>query len=196
MASSRKPVIVGISGATGSIYAIRLLERLKCLDVPTHLVVSKAAEVTLRHETGLSLKELRELASASYQIGDIGAAIASGSFETAGMIVAPCAIRTMAAIAHGLSDNLLTRAADVTLKERRKLILMLRETPFNLIHINAMKAITEAGGIIAPPVPAFYIKPTTIDDIVDHSVARAVDLLGIEGDHDIKRWTGLRNSTD
>lgn len=195
MESPKKPVIVGMSGATGSIYAIRLLERLKCLEVPTHLVATKAAEITLRHETGLSLKDLRQLAVTSYQIGDIGAAIASGSFETAGMIVAPCAIRTMAAIAHGLSDNLLTRAADVTLKERRKLVLMLRETPFNLIHINAMKAVTEAGGIIAPPVPAFYIMPTTIDDIVDHSVARAVDLLGIEGDNETRRWTGLRDST-
>ena len=141
----RLPIIVGISGATGSIYAVRLLERLKSLDVETHLVASKAAEITLRHEMGLTLKDLRQLAGTSYPIGDIGAAIASGSFETAGMIVAPCAIRTMAAVAHGLSDNLLTRAADVTLKERRRLILMLRETPLSLIHSNAMKAITEAG---------------------------------------------------
>jgi 4-hydroxy-3-polyprenylbenzoate decarboxylase len=191
----RLPVIVGISGATGSIYAVRLLERLKSLDVETHLVASKAAEITLRHEMGLTLKDLRQLAGTSYPIGDIGAAIASGSFETAGMIVAPCAVRTMAAVAHGLSDNLLTRAADVTLKERRRLILMLRETPLSLIHINAMKAITEAGGIIAPPVPAFYIKPTSIDDIVDHTVARMIDLLGINADHDVKRWKGLRDST-
>lgn len=186
------PLIVGITGATGSAYGVRMLEVLRAAGRKTHLVVSKAGEVTLMHETGRSLRDIRSLADESYPIGDIGAAIASGSFQTAGMVVAPCSIRSMAAIAYGLSDNLLTRAADVVLKERRLLVLMLRETPLNLAHINAMKSVTEAGGIIAPPVPAFYARPTSVDDIVDQSVARVLDLFGIDARNRVVRWQGLK----
>ena len=188
------PLIVGISGATGSIYGVRMLEILRSIGVETHLVVSKAGEVTLRHETGFTLRDLREIGHVTYPIGDIGAAISSGSFKTAGMVVAPCSIRTMSAIAYGNSDNLLTRAADVILKERRRLVLMLRETPLNLVHINAMKAVTEAGGIIAPPVPAFYINPDSIDDLVNHTVARVLDLFDLDVGDRIKRWRGLRTA--
>jgi len=185
------PLIIGITGATGSIYGVRMLEMLRSIGVETHLVVSKAGEVALNHETGMNLRDLRKLADVSYSIADISSAIASGSFLTAGMVVAPCSIKTMSAIAHGISDNLLTRAADVVLKERRRLVLMLRETPFNLVHLNAMKAVTEAGGIVAPPVPAFYTKPKKIDDIVNHTVARVLDLFDINLDEKIERWHGL-----
>lgn len=169
-----------------------MLEMLRTLGVETHLVVSKAGEVTLNHETGLSLRDLRKFADVTYSVHDIGAAISSGSFLTAGMVVAPCSIKTMSAVAHGISDNLVSRAADVILKERRRLVLLLRETPLTLVHLNSMKIVTEAGGVIAPPVPAFYIKPNQIDDIVNHTVARVLDLFGIGIDEKVKRWKGLR----
>jgi 4-hydroxy-3-polyprenylbenzoate decarboxylase len=192
--AGRLPLIVGISGATGSIYGVRMLKILREIGVETHLVISKAGEITLRHETGLTLRTLRDLGHVTYPIGDIGAAISSGSLRTAGMVIAPCSIRTMSAIAYGNSDNLLTRAADVILKERRRLVLMLRETPLNLVHINAMKAVTEAGGVIAPPVPAFYINPESIDDLVNHTVLRVLDLFGLDVEDRIKRWQGLRTA--
>lgn len=188
------PLIVVITGATGSIYGVRMLEILRANGVTTHLVVSKAGEVTLRQETGLSLRDLRPLATMTYPVGDIGAAIASGSFRSAGMIVAPCSIKTMSAIAYGISDNLVSRAADVVLKERRRLVLMLRETPLNLAHLKAMTLVTEAGGIIAPPVPAFYAQPETIDELVNHTVVRALDLFDLSLKDGIRRWEGLREA--
>lgn len=173
-------IIGGISGASGAIYGWRLLERLRLLpDVEIHLVVTRSAERTLHLETGRKPAELRALAHHSYAIEDIGAALASGSFHADGMVVAPCSIRTMSAIAAGISSNLLLRAADVTLKERRRLILMVRETPFHLGHLRTMAALTEMGAIICPPIPAFYFKPQTIEDLVDHSIDRVFDLLGL-----------------
>jgi 4-hydroxy-3-polyprenylbenzoate decarboxylase len=185
------PMIVGISGATGSLYGVRLLEMLRSIGTETHLVVSKAGEVTLRHEMGLTLRDLRKLADVTYPIGDIAAAIASGSFRTAGMVVMPCSVRTLSAIAHGISDNLMSRAADVVLKERRRLVLGFRETPLSLVHLNSMRVVMEAGGIIAPPVPAFYPRPAGIDDIVNHTVARVLDLFDIGVANGVKRWQGL-----
>jgi flavin prenyltransferase len=173
-------IIVGISGASGAIYGWRLLERLRPQPaVETHLVITRSAERTLHLETGKRPAELRSLAHHCYPIDDIGAALASGSFLTDGMLVAPCSIRTMSAIASGISSNLLLRAADVTLKERRRLVLMVRETPFHLGHLRTMVALTEMGAIIAPPIPAFYFKPQTVEDLVDHSIDRALDLLGL-----------------
>jgi 4-hydroxy-3-polyprenylbenzoate decarboxylase len=185
--SNQKRLIVGISGATGVIYGIRILEVLRKLEIESHLVISKAAEMTLHYETDMSVKELRKLADVNYGIQDVGAAISSGSFHTMGMIVAPCSIKTMSAIAHTITDNLLTRAADVALKERRKLVLLLRETPLTTSHIKNMLAITESGGIIAPPVPAFYIRPQSLEDIVNHTVGRALDLFGIDTGT-VERW--------
>jgi flavin prenyltransferase len=185
--TTHKRIIVGISGATGVIYGIRILEVLKKLEIESHLVLSKAAEMTLHYETDMSVKELRNLADVNYGIQDVGAAISSGSFHTMGMIVAPCSIKTMSAIAHTITDNLLTRAADVALKERRKLVLLLRETPLTAAHIKNMLAITESGGIIAPPVPAFYIRPSTLEDIVNHTVGRTLDLFGIDTGT-VERW--------
>lgn len=177
---TKKRIIIGISGATGVIYGIRALEVLKRLQIETHLVVSKAAEMTLHYETNLTLKQLRKLADVNYAIQDVGAAISSGSFQTMGMLIAPCSIKTMSAIAHSVTDNLLTRSADVVLKERRRLVLLLRETPLTAGHLKNMLSITENGGIIAPPVPAFYTKPQTLEDIVDHTIGRALDLFGID----------------
>ncbi len=183
-------VIVGISGASGAIYGWRLLERLRAQpDVETHLVVTRSAERTLHLETGKKPAELRALAHYCYAIEDIGAALASGSFLTHGMVVAPCSVRSMSAIAAGISSNLLLRAADVTLKERRRLILMVRETPFHLGHLRTMASLTEMGAIIAPPIPAFYFRPQTVEDLVDHSVDRVLDLLGL-APGDTRRWPG------
>jgi 4-hydroxy-3-polyprenylbenzoate decarboxylase len=179
--------VVGISGATGIALGIRALELARKAGVETHLVVTPAAQQTRAYETDLSAADLAAAADVSYRPADIGAAIASGSFRTAGMLVAPCSIRTLAAVAHGLGDNLLTRAADVTLKERRRLVLMVRETPLTLGHLKAMTAVTEMGGVVMPPVPAFYLRPTGVDDIVQHSVGRALDLLGIDVP-DLPRW--------
>jgi 4-hydroxy-3-polyprenylbenzoate decarboxylase len=180
MAMNRRRIIVGISGATGFQYGLKALELLSALQVETHLVVSKAAELTRSYETDVTADRLSALADVTYPIADVGAAIASGSFQTLGMLVAPCSMRTLAVIASGASDNLLTRAADVILKERRRLVLMARETPLHLGHLRNMVTVTEIGGVIFPPVPAFYQKPATLDDLVTHSVARALDLFGLD----------------
>lgn len=174
-------MIVGISGATGFAYGIKALELLKPMDIQTHLVISKAAKITGNYEHFKSqLAQLESLADMVYSVDNIGAAIASGSYKTMGMLVAPCSMRTLAAIAHGLSDNLLTRAADVVLKERRRLVLMTREAPLHLGHIKNMEAVTLMGGIIFPPVPALYQHIESVDDIITHSVARALDLFDID----------------
>ena len=183
-------IVVGISGASGSIYGVRLMEKLRShSDIEIHLTLTQAGEKTLFIETGKRAADLKNLADFTYPIGDIGCRLASGSFVTGGMVIAPCSIHTMSAIAAGISSNLLVRAADVVLKERRKLILMVRETPFHLGHLRAMVALTECGAIIAPPVPAFYQKPQTVMDIVDHSVDRVLDLLGLP-EPGAKRWDG------
>ena len=173
-------LVVGVSGASGAVIAWRLLETLARLGIETHLVVTRTGALTLSYETDYRLKEMQALATQSYKIEDQTAAIASGSFQTRGMIVAPCSVRTLGEIANGIAGNLLTRAADVTLKERRPLVLMLREAPLSLIHIQNMEKVTAAGGIIFPPVPAFYAKPASIDDMVDHLIARALDLFNLE----------------
>ena len=187
-------IVVGISGATGIVFGVRLLRALRDLDVETHLVVSRPGDATRAHETSLSASELRALASRSYKIDDVGAAIASGSFRTLGMIVAPCSARTVADIAYGTTGNLLTRAADVVLKERGRLALLVRESPLSLVHLRAMVAATEAGAVIVPPVPAFYTRPTSLDDVIDHIIGRTLDLFGLEHDL-VKRWRGAGEET-
>jgi 4-hydroxy-3-polyprenylbenzoate decarboxylase len=187
---TRSRVVVGITGATGAVYAVRLLTRLKAAGRETHLVASAAGLINVHHELGLDRSALEALAHQAYHPADVGAAIASGSFSTDAMVVAPCSMKTLASIAHGLSDNLVSRAADVTLKERRRLILMVRETPFNLAHLRNMTAVTEMGGVIFPPLPAFYHRPATIDDMVDDTVERVLDLLGVDGASP-RAWTGL-----
>lgn len=184
---SDKKLIIGISGASGVIFGIRLLQLLKTTTIETHLVVSKSAELTRAAETDLSSKELRELANVSYSIGDMGAAISSGSVKTMGMIIAPCSVRSLAEIATGVTTSLLTRAADVVLKERRRLVLMVRESPLHSGHLENMLKVSQMGGIIAPPVPAFYNQPENIDDIVNHSVGRVLDLFDIDV-NSVKRW--------
>jgi 4-hydroxy-3-polyprenylbenzoate decarboxylase len=179
-------LVIAMSGATGIRYGIRALQ-MAAGGAETHLVISKAAAATIAQECTNGIDDIRALADVTHPVGDIGAAIASGSFPVDGMLIAPCAGRTMAAIAHGLSDNLLTRAAEVTLKERRRLVVLFRETPLTLAHLRAMTAVTEMGGIVMPPVPAFYLQPMTVEDIVDHTVARAMDLLGFP-QHDVPRW--------
>ncbi len=182
-----KRLIVGITGASGVAYGVRLLEALRPTDVESHLVMSKPAEVTLAHETDRKVADVRGLADAVYANGDVGAAIASGSFKTMGMIVAPCSIKTLSEIASGATDNLVSRAADVVLKERRRLVLMVRETPLHAGHLRAMLTVSELGAIIAPPMPAFYAAPASVADIVDHTVGRALDLFDIESDL-VRRW--------
>jgi len=179
-----------VTGATGAIYAIRLLERLREAGRETHLVATPAGILNVHHETGLDRRGLEALASHAYNPADVGAAIASGSFTTDAMVVAPCSMKSLAAVAHGFADNLLARAADVTLKERRRLVLMVRETPFNLAHLRNMTAVTEMGGVIFPPLPAFYHRPQTIDELVDDTVERVLALLGV-GSAQPKSWTGL-----
>jgi len=180
---------IGITGATGSIYAVRMLEMLRALaDVETHLVVSASGFLNIRHELDLSRQDVHALADVVYSVRDVGAALASGAFATDGMVIAPCSMRTLAAVAHGLSDNLITRAADVTLKERRRLLLMIRETPFNLAHLRNMTALTEMGGIVFPPLPAFYQRPRSIAEMVDHTVARMLDMMGV--DVGVQEWVG------
>jgi len=178
---------VAISGASGILYGVKALQLLRDLNVETHLVVSKAGHLTRSHETDLTREELEAMADISYPINDVGAALSSGSFSTMGMIVAPCSMRTLAAIATGVSESLLTRAADVALKERRRLVLMIRETPLHLLHLRNMQAVTECGAVVFPPVPAFYTRPMTLDDIVTHSVVRALDLFGLDA-KSIPRW--------
>jgi len=183
----RKRMIVGISGATGTIYGVRLLQFLRLAGIESHLVVTNAGEMTRAHETDLSARDLRDLADVSYPITNVGAAIASGSFRTLGMIVAPCSIRTLSEIATGVTGNLLTRAADVTLKERKRLVLLAREVPLHAGHLKSMLAVTEMGAIVAPPVPAFYTRPQSVDDIVNQTVGRVLDLFDIETDT-FPRW--------
>lgn len=180
-------LIVGISGASGVIYGVRLLEILKELNIESHLIMTKAAEMTLAYETPLKSANVKKNASIAYNVADIGAACASGSFLTSGMIVAPCSMRSLAEIANGVTTNLLTRAADVVLKERRPLVLMVRETPLHHGHLSNMLKLTEMGGIIAPPVPAFYAKPQNLTEMIDFSLARVLDLFGIHLEN-IPRW--------
>jgi 4-hydroxy-3-polyprenylbenzoate decarboxylase len=183
-------VVVGITGATGAVYGVRLLERLKAAGRETHLVASPAGVLNVHHELGLDRKALEALAHTAYNPADVGAAIASGSFATDAMVVAPCSMKTLAAIGHGLSDNLLSRAADVALKERRRLVLMVRETPFNLAHLRNMTSVTEMGGVIFPPLPAFYHRPTSIDELVNDTVERVLALLGV-AEARPQVWNGL-----
>lgn len=185
-----KRIIVGISGATGTIYGIELLKELRELGVETHLVISKNGQIAIAHETEYSVAEVQKLASHFYSNSDLSAAISSGSFKTHGMIVAPCSMRSLAEIATANTSTLLTRAADVVLKERRRLVVLPRETPLTLAHIRNMATVTEMGGIIAPPLPAFYAKPATIEEMVAHTVARVLDLFDIETTK-IKRWEGV-----
>ncbi|WP_304175911.1 UbiX family flavin prenyltransferase [Phenylobacterium aquaticum] len=180
-------LVVGVSGASGVIYGLRVLDACRELGVETHLVLSKAAALTVAQETTLSLAEVQARAEVSHRAGDVGAAIASGSFPTLGMIVAPCSVRTMSEIATGVTSSLLTRAADVTLKERRTLVLMVRETPLHLGHLRTMVRLAEMGAVIAPPLPAFYAKPQSLEDMVDQSVGRALDLFGLHWSA-VKRW--------
>ncbi|MGO9208740.1 MAG: UbiX family flavin prenyltransferase [Terriglobales bacterium] len=185
-----KRVIVGITGATGTIYGVRMLELLRAAGIETHLVVSNAGEMTRAYETNLSKEDLRALADVAYDIHDVGAALSSGSFKTLGMVIAPCSMGTLAEIATGTASSLLTRAADVCLKERRRLVLMARETPLHLTHLRNMVAATEMGAIVCPPVPAFYAKPQTLQDMVDHTVGRVLDLFDLDVPV-VKRWGGL-----
>ncbi|MEJ0015628.1 MAG: UbiX family flavin prenyltransferase [Acetobacteraceae bacterium] len=187
--AGRRRMVIGISGATGIVYGVRLLEVLRELDVETHLVITKAGERTLAYETDLTSRELRSLADRVYPDADIGAAIASGSFRTMGMIVAPCSVNSLSAIAHGTTDGLLTRAADVCLKERRRLVLMFREAPLHAGHIRSMAAVTENGAIVFPPVPAFYDRPAGLHDMIEHTVGRVLDLFGIDAGL-VQRWNG------
>ena len=181
-------IVIGISGASGVIYGVRALQALAELDVETHVVMSKSAELTVHHELNLSTKEVKAMASVVHPIRDVGASIASGSFRGMGMLIAPCSMRTLGEIASGVTSSLLTRAADVALKERRPLVLMVRETPFHLGHLRNMAAVTEMGAIVAPPLPAFYSKPDSIDDIVDQSVGRVLDLFDLDSTI-THRWT-------
>jgi 4-hydroxy-3-polyprenylbenzoate decarboxylase len=193
-AATPRRIIVAITGASGAAYGIRALQVLRALPgVESHLVVTKAGRATIGYETGISLSEVRALADEVHSDNDLGAAISSGSFPTGGMLVAPCSIKTLSGIANGYDETLAVRAAGVVLKERRRLVLLLRETPLHGGHLRLMTEVTAAGGVVMPPVPAFYTRPTTLDDIVDHTVGRALDLLGIRSDT-IRRWTGDRVS--
>ncbi|HEX7945620.1 MAG TPA: UbiX family flavin prenyltransferase [Phenylobacterium sp.] len=188
MARTEKPrLIVGVSGASGVILGLRTLDACRDLGIESHLVMSRSSALTLAQETELSLADVQARADVTHKVGDVGAAIASGSFQTLGMIVAPCSVRTMSEIATGVTASLLTRAADVTLKERRPLVLMVRETPLHLGHLRTMVKLTEMGAIIAPPLPAFYAKPQTLEEMVDQSVGRALDLFGLSW-KPVKRW--------
>jgi flavin prenyltransferase len=189
MAKAAARLIVGISGASGTIYGVRLLELLRKAEVETHLVMSRSAEMTLAYETDFKPKDVRALASVHYAVTDVGAAISSGSFPTMGMIIAPCSIRTMSEIASGVTASLLSRAADVVLKEKRRLVLAIRETPLHVGHLRSMTVLAEIGAVIAPIVPAFYNRPRSVDDIVNHTCGRLLDLFGIDTGI-VKRWKG------
>ena len=190
-ATPNKRIVVAISGASGAVYGVRLLQKLhKLADVQTHLVVSDAGWLNVQQELDLPRAQVEALADVVYPVRDIGSAIASGSFRCDGMVIAPCSMRTLAAVALGLSDNLITRAADVMLKERRRLILMVRETPLNLAHLRNMTSVTEMGGIIFPPVPGFYHRPQTMEEMVGHTVSRVLDLLDLP-QADAVRWNGF-----
>ena len=186
-------LIVGITGASGTIYGIRLLERLRALGVETHLILSRWGARTLIHETSYTVEQVRQLATRTYPPADQGAAVSSGSFLTMGMIVLPCSMRTLGAIAHGVGETLIPRAADVVLKERRRLVLGVREAPFHEIHLENMLKLTRMGAIVSPPVPAFYNRPRSIDDLVDHTVTRMLDLFGLHTT-DTARWDGEMDS--
>jgi flavin prenyltransferase len=189
---AERRLVIGISGASAVIYGVRMLELLGKTNIETHLVMSRSAEMTLAYETDFSPKEVRALASVNHPIADIGAAISSGSFATMGMVIVPCSIRTMSEIATGVTSTLLTRAADVALKERRRVVLALRETPLHSGHLRNMATLSDIGAVVAPIVPAFYNRPKTVDDIINHTVGRLLDLFGIETDV-VKRWKGGRN---
>ncbi len=187
-----KRLIVAITGASGARYGVRLLELLRASEgIETHLMISDAAALNLHHELDVKRKDIEALAHSVHSVRDIGACVASGSFRADGMVIAPCSMKTLAAVAHGMCDNLITRAADVTLKERRRLILLVRETPFNLAHLRNMTAVTEMGGIIFPPLPALYQRPQTIDEMIDHTVGRVMEMLGLEQSL-APEWNGLK----
>ncbi|WP_265922698.1 UbiX family flavin prenyltransferase [Cupriavidus nantongensis] len=189
----KQRLVVAITGASGAVYGVRVLQALASLDGwETHLVCSPSGLLTAHHELGLQRPQIEAMADVVHNVRDIGATIASGSFRCDGMVVAPCSMRTLAAIATGLADNLVTRAADVMLKERRRLVLLARETPFHLVHLRNMTTVTEMGAIVLPPVPAFYAHPQSVDDIVDHTVGRVLDLFGVPHDGLVTRWQGLR----
>ena len=185
--AGRRRLIVGISGASGTIYGVRVLEALRAAGVETHLVMTKSAETTLAYETGFKVADVHALADVVHPNTDIGASISSGSFKTGGMIVAPCSIRSLSEIAHGVTGSLLSRAADFVLKERRRLVLLVRESPLHLGHLRSMAAVTEMGAIVMPPVPSFYAKPETVDDVVNHTIGRALDLFDIDVGL-VQRW--------
>ena len=189
MATEPRRLVVGISGASGVIYGVRMLELLRDTDVETHLVMSKSAELTLAYETDFKPKEVKALASVNHPASDIGAAISSGSFPTIGMVIVPCSIRTMSEIATGVTSSLVSRAADVVLKEKRRLVLALRETPLHGGHLRTMTTLADIGAVVAPIVPAFYAKPKTVDDIINHTVGRLLDFFGIETKV-VRRWQG------
>lgn len=192
-AKARQRLIVAMTGATGSIYGLRVLETLRAIGGwETHLVVSDAGMLNAWQEYKLARKDITKLADVVHNVRDVGASISSGSFITAGMVIAPCSMKTLAAVAHGFSDNLISRAADVILKERRRLVLVTREAPLNLAHIRNMAAVTEMGGVIFPPVPAFYSQARSIDDLVNHTVGRVLDLFGVRHER-LKRWQGMRH---
>lgn len=193
-AAAPKRLIVAITGATGAIYGVRLLQVLRNISgVESHLLISEAGVLNLHQEMDLKRKDVEALADVVHNVRDVGASIASGSFLSDGMVIAPCSMKTLAAVAHGLSDNLITRAADVVLKERRRLILMVRETPFNLAHLRNMTAVTEMGGIIFPPLPGFYHRPQSIEEMVDHTLGRVLDMFALP--HELTpRWQGIRDS--
>ena len=187
-----KRLIVAITGASGARYGVRLLELLRATEgIETHLMISDAAALNLHHELDVKRKDIEAIAHHVHSVRDIGACVASGSFRADGMVIAPCSMKTLAAVAHGMCDNLITRAADVTLKERRRLVLLVRETPFNLAHLRNMTAVTEMGGIIFPPLPALYQRPQSIDEMIDHTVGRVMDMLGLEQSL-APEWNGLK----
>lgn len=188
-------LVVGISGASGVAYGVRMLEALKALGVERHLVVSRAARLTLSQETDLTMDDLAARADVVHGLNDVGASIASGSFRTLGMVIAPCSVRTMSEIATGVTSTLLTRAADVTLKERRPLVLMVRETPLHLGHLRTMTALAEMGAVIAPPLPALYARPASIEAMIDQSVGRVLDLFGLDWEA-VRRWPGMAGAAD
>lgn len=190
----RKKIIIAITGASGAAYGVRLLEACRELNVQTHLMISQAAALTLHQELQLKREEVEALATQVHAVKDVGACIASGSFHTDGMIIAPCSMKTLASVALGLNDNLITRSADVCLKERRRLIMMVRETPFNLAHLRNMTSVTEMGGIIFPPMPAFYHHPRSIDDMVQHTVGRVLQMMGFEELSLSPAWQGMQRS--
>jgi 4-hydroxy-3-polyprenylbenzoate decarboxylase len=187
-------VIVAITGASGAVYGIRALDKLADAGVETHLVITRSGIATLSHETDLSVQDVRDRAAVVHSPNDLGASISSGSFRVAGMLVAPCSVRTLSGIANSYDEDLVVRAADVTLKERRRLVLLLRETPLHAGHLRLMSQVTESGAVVMPPVPAFYTRPASVEEIVDDTVNRALDLLGLDAGSD-RRWTGERSPT-